>query len=118
MKTKIKKVLKEFSKISLHTIMIILLVGAILNCFAIAVNGGRMPVYTSDFIYNSSLHFTIQNLSEVNKPWLIDRWQFINQICSVGDLIIFFGATLFVLNIFSKIIILHKNKKRKWKKKQ
>ena len=52
-------------------VLTLLLFGALLNTFAVSVNGGKMPVLSSND-YETSTHFTFQDKKEINNFEIVD----------------------------------------------
>ena len=81
----------------------VILVGMLLNFFAISINGNRMPVKT-DIIINNNEYFSYQDNSEV-KAWLATDWINIKDkiAFSLGDIILVLGALGLILTIIKSI---------------
>jgi hypothetical protein len=81
--------------------MFLLMIGGMTNLNAIVSNGGKMPVL-SNYYFESEKHYGVLDLSEVNFPWLVDRFQIKGQdwtySYSLGDIFIYlFGLITFLL---------------------
>lgn len=78
--------------------------GGLFNTMAVAENGGKMPVYSTDFAFSDDSHTIINNFSEVKNPKLIDKYPFFGFIFSIGDLIMISSAIglTFCLFLFSR----------------
>ena len=97
----------EETKFFAIVFLILLTMGTMLNMFVIIVNGGKMPVYSSDDACKiiSNEHFCFDDPSEVNQFKLVDRIQIGRVILSPGDIIIWisgFGAISMLLDIVFK----------------
>ena len=71
----------------------IMLVGGLLNYYAIAENQGKMPIY-SNYNYESETHFTFQDKSEVKMFYLVDIFKLSFLYFSIGDIIIVLAGGL------------------------
>lgn len=70
---------------------IVIILGAMMNLFALVENGGRMPVYTNEN-FSTESHFSFNNSSEVRSFWFTDMvfGKSTNNI-SFGDIIMYVG---------------------------
>ena len=83
--------------LTISVAMNLFLIGAVMNMTVVSYNEGRMPVYSSDFFQSDNTHFTFNNPSEVNMPYLADIFNFQGWIYySVGDILLI-GIMLFYL---------------------
>jgi len=102
----------------------IMILGISANFIVIQTNNGMMPVW-SNHMYNSTTHFTITNVSEVNNLQFADMWNVYNGIWSIGDILMILGCALslyayftFLYNITINTVIKIKKKKKKKKKRK
>jgi len=87
-----------------------------MNFQAIQSNHGLMPVkteYTSLDGYISGEHIYYVNSSSINNSAFTDIYPFANTIYSLGDILIIFGFSAFV--IYS-VVMMHKY--HKWRKRE
>jgi hypothetical protein len=97
-KIKLKKLTKNeiFLFIAMN-FMAIVMIGICYNFTAVANNGGKMPV-KADFNYEDNTHFTYQNNSEIKNGILSDYIYFADNIISIGDILIIFGALFYIFS--------------------
>ena len=110
---------KEIRKLQLINyisfFLIIMLVGALTNCYALTANDGRMPVHTDKYYIDGTYHCSYQEKEEVKMYWTTDIIPlFGRSFWSIGDALIIFGAIMNVV-FCSKFILLGRKKKRKAK---
>jgi len=102
----------------------IMILGFSANFIVIQTNNGMMPVW-SNYMYNSTTHFTITNISEVNNLQFADMWHAYNGIWSIGDILMILGCVLsvyaylmFMYNLILDTAIKIKKIKKKKKKRK
>ena len=69
----------------------IVIVGGMLNIYAIATNGGRMP-FRWEHPYESPTHFSFQENDEVIHYQLTDIYEINDYHISIGDFFMLFGT--------------------------
>ena len=118
----LSKIITSISNgIDFRDILLIILIGGLLNTFAVARNDGMMPVYTD---INCSgwddTHFCTTNKSEIREFKLVDRFNFFGSIFSFGDLFICLGFVMICFKCMPMIIVIKKEcnkifrRRRKW----
>lgn len=96
----------QWNKLLLMGIMLFI-IGGVTNLTAVSINGGKMPVIVSEHDYyayswTSQIHFVTTNESEVQRPFLADRFKIKNSVYSIGDAFIYLGVfTSLVSLVFS-----------------
>jgi hypothetical protein len=117
MMTEIEREYFEYKLMMMYIITIMItfvlftMMGGLMNHTAILRNDGKMP-FLNEFGYEDNMYKATDNLSQVNYPALVDRFEILNCVWSLGDFMAIFGA-LGVLGciIWSRITI-YKYKKR------
>jgi hypothetical protein len=79
-----------------NTALIFILLGGMMNLYAISLNGGKMPVLFEQK-YETTHHFTYQDLWDVNYPFLTDIINLRNYLVfSVGDIIVLISLIIYI----------------------
>lgn len=95
--------------IMLSMFLLLTVTGAVSNLNAVALNGGKMPVY-SEYNLSSPIHFSFQDFSEVNVPYQTDIIHLFNRVMSIGDLMIFLGIFGGGLVLVRQVIVFRKSR--------
>jgi len=105
-----KKLRLVFVLILMISFAMVGVVGGMMNLTAVSMNGGRMPVDSSKLGYelSSDTHFTYENIDEVNRHYLTDKFRIGKIIYSYGDFVIIFSFILVLLCLIDYFYILFK----------
>jgi len=121
---KLKKLLfkeMEMPSISFYFILtgfLFIIIGAYCNFIVMETNQGKTPVWSND-VGDSTIHFSITNVSEVNNLQFADMWYFKGSIWSIGDILMIFGLVFLLISIilylynFTIHLIIFLNKRKK-----
>ena len=94
--------------------IVIMLVGALTNCYALTTNGGRMPVQTDKYYIDETYHFAYKDKEEVKMYWTTDIIPlFGRSFWSIGDVFIISGSIMNIVFCSKLILLGRKGKKRK-----
>jgi len=87
----------------LHIAFIFYSVGAIGNTLVVYKNGGKMPVFDKDGKYSKKLEKSKTHClltKETKMPYLADIYELWGGMASIGDILIYIGLVIFMIDFF------------------
>jgi hypothetical protein len=102
---KIKNLNLEKVQFFIIVFMFVMIIGMAFNFLAMINNGGKMPVYTENFIPDSEHHFTYQYKGEVEYWFLTDIIKIFNCKVSIGDVLLISSASVITYLIILSALI-------------